>query len=436
LRIHPGRPDGRHLSASRAIAFVVALLVLLVSLSAEAKKKKKSSKKHKTPAAKHTSKSKSKAKESDRGLPPPESAPETDEASKEKEEKASAPSKAAAEPGEGEEKPAPPRAAEEEETPKPPAPPPKAVKPRLAAEPEGESAGGAPLALSIGVGGKALFRNLSWSEAMGALAPYKLSPGPEIAVWMDLFPLAFLTDGFASNIGIYGHFDYGLAASSKTPSGMMLTTKYQDFFAGLKIRFPVGIMLPYIAGGYGMQKFSLDPVAADRPNFNYSFASGGAGARIQFTPMFDLDASGMYLAVLNPGSAAGEVASNAFYPKATAYGVDFSLSFGLRLLSFLGVRVGGDFRQFGLTTHWTSTTTGPRAGGAADRYITAWGGVEIVFDGLGGGGGASEEAAPAKKAAPKAKKPAPAEGEPEGDEAGGTGGGGGAGAGSDTDRDE
>ena len=438
MRIHPGRPDGRHLSASRAVAFVVALLVLLVSLSAEAKKKKKSSKKHKTPAAKHTSKSKSKSKskESDRGLPPPESSPETDEASKEKEEKA-APSKAAAEPGEGEEKPTPPKAVEEE-TPKPAAPPPKAAKPpREAAEPEGGAAGGAPLALSFGIGGKALFRNLSWSEAMGALAPYKLSPGPEIAVWLETYPLAFLSDGFAGNIGIYGHFDYGLAASSQTPSGMKLTTKYQDFFVGLKIRFPIGIMLPYITGGYGMQKFSLDPVAADRPNFNYSFASGGAGARIQFTPIFDLDASGMYIAVLNPGSAAGEVASNAFYPNATAYGVDFSLSFGLRLLSFLGVRVGGDFRQFGLTTHWTSTTMGARAGGAADRYITAWGGLEIVFDGLGGGGGgAREEAAPAKKAAPKAKKPAPTEGEPEGDEAGGGGAGAGAGAGADTDKDE
>jgi len=75
-------------TASRATAFFVALLVLLVSLSAEAKKKKKASKKHKTPAAKHTSKSKSKSKskESDRGLPPPDATPETDEASKERKE--------------------------------------------------------------------------------------------------------------------------------------------------------------------------------------------------------------------------------------------------------------------------------------------------------------------------------------------------------------
>jgi len=429
-------------TASRTLAFVVAVLVLLVSLNAEAaKKKKKASKKHKTPAAKHTSKSKSKSKESDRGMPPPESAPETDEASKEPkgiDEKAPPSKKPAGEPAdeekaEKEEKPpAPPPEAEEEGAAKKPAKPVKPAHP--AAEPESEAGG--PIALSLGVGSKALFRNLTWNQANGALAPYTLSPGPEASIWLEAFPAAFATSGFAGNIGLYGHFDYGLGASSTTPAGMKLTTKYQDFLAGLKIRIPFGSVLPYITGAYGMQKFSLEPVAADRPNFNYSFVSGGAGARIQLNPMFDVDLGAAFLYVLNPGSAAGEVASNAFYPGATANGIDASLSIGVRLISMIGVRAGGDFRQFGLNTHYATTNMGPRAGGATDRNISVWGGVEIVFDGMGGGGG-GEEAAPVKKAPPKAKKPPPREVEPEeGGEGAGAGTEGGAGAGPGTDTEE
>ena len=64
-----------------------------------------------------------------------------------------------------------------------------------------------------------------------------------------------------------------------------------------------------------------------------------------------------------------------------------------------------DFRQFGVATGWRTGDTVTRAGGATDRNITAWGGVELVFDGMGGGAGESESA-PAKKPAAKPKKPA------------------------------
>ena len=109
-----------------------------------------------------------------------------------------------------------------------------------------------------------------------------------------------------------------------------------------------------------------------------------------------------------------------YYPAATAIGFDAMLSVGIRLASLVGVRVGADFRQLGVSLHWTSTDTGAKAGGAVDRYIGAWAGVEVVFDGLGGGSGESGSA-PAPKAAPKAKvgsKAEPEEGEPSGDSSG------------------
>src|SRR5512138_1073923 len=147
---------------ARALAFFVALLVLFVSLQAEAKKKKPAShgKKHKTPATKS------------KGKAAPEAAPESEEAGEEK--------SSSSEKGDEEEEkaaskptPAPEPVGEEEGAPKKPA------KSKPAPEPsEGGGGGGAPFALKIGVGGRALFRQLRWTDDMNALAPYTLSPGP------------------------------------------------------------------------------------------------------------------------------------------------------------------------------------------------------------------------------------------------------------------
>jgi hypothetical protein len=400
----PARTDllrsQRRSSVARALAFMVALLFVLgAPLSAEAKKKKKKGKTPSSSTKKSTGKQAAPADES-----------ESDEA--DSDEKASS-------------KKAPADEAEEKEAAKPPAPPlegegggappKKAPKPAPAAEgAAGEGTPGGLAALRFGIGGKALFRNLAWNEDMGGLSPYTLSPGPEVGGWLEVYPAAFATDGFAANIGIYGGFNYGIGAQSKLPppSTTTLTTKYQDFLAGVKVRFPVGMIIPYVAGAYGMQKFHLEPADNTRPNFDYAFIRAGAGARAQFTPAIDLDLGGGYLIVTGLGTQTGDV--QALYPNAKAYGVDVNLSLGFRITSMIGIRVGADFRQYGLSLHWRTGQPGIIAGGATDRYITAWGGLEIVLDGVGGGGGGGEEgeAGPAKKPAPKAKKAAPVEEEP------------------------
>ena len=246
---------------------------------------------------------------------------------------------------------------------------------------------------------------------MDMLAPYSLKPGPQLGLWLEAFPAAFATDGFAGNIGVFGHFNLGFGASSKDPAGTVLTTKYQDFLAGLKVRVPFGGFQPYVAVGYGAQKFALEPAdpAGTRPNFNYGLVFIGAGARVQVTPELDIDLAGGYLHVLGTGTGAGDFGQ--LYPRATAVGIDVSLSAGYRVASMIGIRAGVDFRQFGLATNFRAGDTGIGAVGGVDRNITAWGGVELVFDGLGGGGGSDEEA-PAKKPPAKAKKPPP-EAEPE-----------------------
>ena len=374
------------------VAFIIALLVLALAAPADAKKKKKGGKKGKTPSGKTTGGTKAAPVEAD---------DETDEAS---DEKAPTPSKSSESSTGGDDKP--PAPSDADEVPKKPA---KAEKP--AAEPDDGEGSGLP-ALQFGIGGKALFRTLSWTDDNGALAPYSLSPGPEVGGWLEAYPAAFMTTGFAANIGIFGSFNYGLGAKSKTPAGTELTTKYQDFLVGLKVRIPLGMFNPYVSGAYGGQTFKLDPPGTDRPNFNYSFIRPGAGVRIQATPMVDIEVGAGFLLVNGLGTQPGEVKTAAFFPRATATGIDAGLSIGVRFSNLIGVRAGADFRQYGIASGYQAGDP-VVAGGATDRYITAWGGVELLLDGVGGGpaGGGDEEAAPAKKA--PAKKAAPPPDEPD-----------------------
>jgi hypothetical protein len=372
------------------VAFIIALLVLALAAPADAKKKKKSGgKKGKTPSGKTTGGAK----------PAVEADDETDEASSD--EKAPTPSKPSSESGTGGDD-KPPAPADAEEVTKQPA---KADKP-VAESDDGEGSG-LP-ALQFGIGGKALFRTLSWTDDNGVLAPYSLSPGPEVGGWFEVYPAAFMTTGFAANIGIFGSFNYGIGAKSRTapPANTELTTKYQDFLVGLKVRIPLGMFNPYVSGAYGVQTFKLEPGAGDRPNFSYSFIRPGAGVRIQATPMIDIDVGAGFLLVNGMGTAAGELKSAMFFPRATATGIDAGLSIGVRFSSLIGVRAGADFRQYGVTSGYQAGDP-VVAGGATDRYITAWGGVELLLDGVGGGpaGGGDEEAAPAKKAPPKKAAP-------------------------------
>ncbi len=70
------------------------------------------------------------------------------------------------------------------------------------------------------------------------LGPYSLTPGPETGAWLEFYPAAFGTSGFAANVGLFGRFDYGFGVATTLANGMDVATKFRDFMAGLKVRIP------------------------------------------------------------------------------------------------------------------------------------------------------------------------------------------------------
>ena len=246
-------------------------------------------------------------------------------------------------------------------------------------------------ALTLGVGGQALFRRLDWNQDRDRLPPYALSPGPQASLWLEAYPAAMFSKGFAGNVGVFGDFNLGFGVTSTTTDGAKLTTKFQDFLAGLKVRLPVNAFTPYASVAYGAQSFRLETstgTASIVPSFAYKLLRLGLGTRVAIGSIASLDLGAAFLLVTDPGAKAGEIKSPAFFPNTTANGVDLGLSVSYRLLKWVGVRAGVNFRQYGLDFKVTPQSA-LIVGGATDRYITAGAGVEIVLDGMGGGGAAA-----------------------------------------------
>jgi hypothetical protein len=258
-----------------------------------------------------------------------------------------------------------------------------------------DESGGASLssALEFGVGAKAMFRQLAWTSdgRAAGLGPYNLTPGPETGLWLEFYPAAFGTSGFAANVGLFGRFDYGFGVATTLANGKDAATTFRDFMGGIKVRIPMGMFNPNVSIGYGQQIFAIAQQndMADLPQLAYQFVRPAAGARVVFSPTVALDASLGYLLVLDAGSGGSYIRSTRFFPKTTAYGIDAAVSVVFKLTGTIGARGGVDFRQYGLALHPDSTTRA--VAGAVDRYIVAWAGLEVVLDGQGAGAGGEDE---------------------------------------------
>jgi hypothetical protein len=278
-----------------------------------------------------------------------------------------------------------------------------------AAEASESSGGGGMTALELGFGAKALFRQLVWTSDANAagLGPYSLTPGPETGAWLEFYPAAFGGSGFGANIGLYGSFNYGFGVSTTTAAGVDAPTAFRDFMGGLKVRLPLGTVIPNVSIGYGQQSFQISAVgnANDLPHLNYQFVRAGAGTRILVTPAVSVDVGAAYLMVLDPGSGIGQIKSSAFFPSAKSFGVDLGASVAFRLTSVIGARVGLDARLYSMSLN--PQTDARPVSGAVDRYLVTYGGLEIILDGeparasADDSGDAEAAPKPSKRKAPK-----------------------------------
>jgi hypothetical protein len=287
------------------------------------------------------------------------------------------------------------------------------------AQPEEESGPeGALPALTLGIGASGMNRSLSWHQDVNnVLAPYSLPAGPQAAVWLEAYPAAFSSSGFASRIGVFGEFNQGFGVNSSANGGSTkLTTAFQDFLAGAKLRWPVNVFAPYLSAAYGAQSFKLTTQGGTPPmipSVAYKFIRIGIGSRVDINPQFSADLGFAFMLLTDAGKNAGEIKSATYFPGATGNAIDVGASLAYRFTKIIGARIGVDFRQYGLSAN-PATNAPVVAGGATDRYIFFGGGVELVLDGVSGAV-ADDEKEPGGSPPGGGKTAAPAEDEGGGD---------------------
>jgi hypothetical protein len=288
---------------------------------------------------------------------------------------------------------------------------PKMVDESVEAKASEESSEASPQsALEFGLGFKALFRNLAWTQPGGrdaGLGPYSLSPGPQTGLWLEFYPAAFGSSGFAANIGVIASFNYGFGVATTLANDDVVETKFRDFLAGVKLRVPFGGFVPSLSIAYGQQVFAIaqQMTMQDLPQLAYQFVRFAPGARIHFAPTVALDLGAAYLLVLDPGSGANSIRDpNRYFPQATAFGFDVTASLAFRLTGSIGARAGADLRAYTISNHQNTRDVT----GAVDRYITIWAGLEVVLDGQGAAAGGDDEE-PAKPSKRKRRRSEPKE---------------------------
>ena len=72
---------------------------------------------------------------------------------------------------------------------------------------------------------------------------------------------------------MYGRLDYGFGVATTPANNANVPTEFRDFMGGLKVRIPLGSIIPNVSVGYGQQTFEIAPAMStlDLPQLAYPF---------------------------------------------------------------------------------------------------------------------------------------------------------------------
>jgi hypothetical protein len=267
----------------------------------------------------------------------------------------------------------------EKKEPTEPPPPPKEEIREKTEEPEPQAAapsGEQPMRLRFGAGLKLFNRQFGYTDdVFDALSTYRLPLGPAIAFDLEAYPLAFLMNGFAGNIGLMGSFDYALGITSKAED----MTRYQTSAMGLKlalvVRIPVSIITLAPFFGYSMQTYEITSSTGTKPNIpSVGYGSLRGGGRLTLQPIkligIDLWFAGQFLV------SKGEL--GVYFPRASGSAVDGGFGINVQVIDRVQARVSGAIERYVFSMNPVVGDTNV-AGGAVDIYLSGNVGVALTL---------------------------------------------------------
>ena len=259
----------------------------------------------------------------------------------------------------------------------------KARKPSVA-----EEGGAAPAAVELAVGPRIIHRSFSFNDPLSNYNPsaakpysYVLPGGPAPFVTLGLYPAAFATRGFASNIGLVASYEKLLGTKTMAADGSTFTTFAQQFEVGARVRVPLGGNEVGVSGTYGKQAFHVsesDPgpgAGSSVPNVDYTFAAATLDGRLRVGPV-ELGAHVGSRFVFNTGSLAQN-----WFPTTKTTSIDAGVSLAYQVSPLVGVIVGGDFLRYGFNFNPVPMNNALVAAGAVDQYISGFAALRLTIAG-------------------------------------------------------
>jgi hypothetical protein len=213
------------------------------------------------------------------------------------------------------------------------------------------------------------------------LRPYHLPRGPTSALGVRWYPGAHFTEDVPAHIGIVGDYERSIGTSSKTEDGELYGTTMQQFSVGSRWR-ALGRHQEFgVSFVYGQHSYTIDgdgvsdgtaanglSVERDHvPDVSYSYLRPGFDARIAIG-LVHLGGALGYRSVLSTG----DLETDPWFPRATAAGLDLSLSAGIQVIDDLVISAAVDMRRYAIDMHAEAADLAePRdvAGGAVDQYL-------------------------------------------------------------------
>jgi hypothetical protein len=223
--------------------------------------------------------------------------------------------------------------------------------------------------LDVAAGANLITRKFTYKDDLfGKLRPYSLNGWPAIKGRIIWYPAAHATDGIVANFGVDLSAEYAVGLQSKNASGMVFPTRAYDLMADARGRIPIGEHEVILVAGVGQGSFhigaSTGGLQPDIPSVTYTYIRAGAEGLIS---LFDRLSARTSVAVRTPLSI-GDIRSTAWFPAASAIGIDAGLVIGVRIAGGLEARAGIEVVRWALSMNPKPGDTNV-AGGAVDQYL-------------------------------------------------------------------
>lgn len=256
-----------------------------------------------------------------------------------------------------------------------------------------ESSSGRPSPLYARLGARLYSRSFRYTDPLHEVFPsqgfpemltYNLAAAPMVFGRVDWYPLAHFQGGFPAHVGISGGYELGIATDVEF-RGEFLKQSHSVWYVGPKFRLPIAQHEIGLFGAFGNHSFAVDgdaPLNGGRdvfPDVSYRFLDIGLDARLMFDDV-RLGGHAKYRMLLGYG----DIASDGWFPETSGRALSLGGEVGWKLSETIELMVGVDVLQYGLTFSPAAGAEPDRvAGGATDRYVSAWGALGFTWPGDG-----------------------------------------------------